>query len=185
MTTLSEGLLEARRLVEMAILGLRHDPVQHLPTEEKVQRAVYEALDRAIEGSRAEGGEVTVDFEKEALQLAVKAVWRLAQEATLHCCENLRKRGEITWCEEHDCSSIAEVVEPLREILGECDLIRSDRSHVCREAKTCCCYGAPDEPSPDCPIHAMGSWPPRCVVCGRFMGYTIKFFQRAERREGK
>jgi len=40
----------------------------------------------------------------------------------------LRKRGEITWCEEHGCQSIAEVVEPLREILGECDLIRSDRS---------------------------------------------------------
>ena len=69
----------------------------------------------------------TVDFEKEALRQAVKAVWRLAQEATLHCCENLRKRGEITWCEEHGCTSIAKVVEPLREILGECDLIRSDR----------------------------------------------------------
>ncbi len=42
-------------------------------------------------------------------------------------------------------------------------------SHPCRESTTCCCYGAVDDPSPDCPVHSMGSWPPRCEVCGRFL----------------
>lgn len=42
-------------------------------------------------------------------------------------------------------------------------------SHVCRESKTCTCSLLALEPEESCPQHGVGEWPPRCVVCGRFM----------------
>ncbi len=64
---------------------------------------------------------------------------------------------------------IAYTPEQLKAI--EAGLFEWGPDHRCRETRTCCCYGLADEPSPDCPIHAMGSWPPRCEVCGRFIGW--------------
>jgi hypothetical protein len=41
--------------------------------------------------------------------------------------------------------------------------------HTCKRNKSCTCEMWMYEPSDDCPIHMGGEWPPRCVICGRFM----------------
>lgn len=43
-----------------------------------------------------------------------------------------------------------------------------NKPHECQEAHTCCCGCQDLEPREDCPIHG-DPWPPKCVVCGRFM----------------
>jgi hypothetical protein len=41
--------------------------------------------------------------------------------------------------------------------------------HTCREVDYCICSPHLYEPNEDCPIHMGGAWPPRCMICGRFM----------------
>lgn len=43
------------------------------------------------------------------------------------------------------------------------------KKHKCRRSTTCTCSIIADTPNEDCPIHGHGEWPPRCVICGRFM----------------
>jgi hypothetical protein len=41
--------------------------------------------------------------------------------------------------------------------------------HECEEIDYCTCDTMADEPNERCPLHGAGVWPPRCIICGRFM----------------
>ena len=43
--------------------------------------------------------------------------------------------------------------------------------HTCTRNKSCICSTRALEPNENCPIHGLGEWPPRCVICGRFLKY--------------
>ncbi len=43
------------------------------------------------------------------------------------------------------------------------------KGHKCKEIDWCICDQMADEPSEYCVKHGCGDWPPRCVICGKFM----------------
>ena len=45
--------------------------------------------------------------------------------------------------------------------------------HKCKKRDYCICNMMASEPNENCPIHGHGEWPPRCVVCGRFVKWTF------------
>ncbi len=47
------------------------------------------------------------------------------------------------------------------------------QEHICREATECTCSPGALEPGDDCPLHGH-PWPPRCVICGRFMPWPAE-----------
>lgn len=44
-------------------------------------------------------------------------------------------------------------------------------AHICRREFECCCI---DAPHPDCPVHADGEWPPRCVECDQWLEASLE-----------
>ena len=43
--------------------------------------------------------------------------------------------------------------------------------HKCKQLDYCICDISALEPNEECPVHAAGIYPPRCMICGRFMKY--------------
>ena len=47
--------------------------------------------------------------------------------------------------------------------------------HECVEIDYCTCSAQGFEPHEGCPYHGGGPpWPPKCVICGRFLSYSIR-----------
>jgi hypothetical protein len=44
-------------------------------------------------------------------------------------------------------------------------------NHNCKRLDLCICSQLSNEPNENCPIHGNGEWPPRCMICGKFMKF--------------
>ena len=45
------------------------------------------------------------------------------------------------------------------------------KRHICKEIDYCTCDSMALEPNEQCIKHGAGPWPPRCMICGRFMSW--------------
>ena len=45
--------------------------------------------------------------------------------------------------------------------------------HICHQVDYCLCDVMALEPNEDCPIHGHGEFPPRCMICGKFMKWEV------------
>lgn len=46
------------------------------------------------------------------------------------------------------------------------------KKHKCCVQDYCHCSTTALEPNEDCPLHGY-AWPPRCVICGKFMKWKL------------
>lgn len=53
--------------------------------------------------------------------------------------------------------------------------------HKCKQLDYCICDISALEPNENCPVHAAGIYPPRCVICGRFMKIKNNGIREVER----
>lgn len=54
-------------------------------------------------------------------------------------------------------------------------MIPKETQHACHEVDFCLCSIIGLEPAEACPIHGAGIFPPRCVVCGKFMSWENNY----------
>lgn len=53
---------------------------------------------------------------------------------------------------------------------------KKNNNHICKEDRQCSCSLLALEPDEDCPVHGVGIFPPRCILCGKFISYKDKLF---------
>ena len=65
--------------------------------------------------------------------------------------------------------------EQIKKYIEEWPVSRTIKmtNHTCKEIDYCICDTMALEPNEQCIKHGAGPWPPRCIICGRFMKWPV------------